>query len=133
MSAPMTDLEEMLGCLDVVVRPGSFVFQSVEPGSPLVGQAQAFVVEAEALTVVVTPAAARRQGLEPGAEFAWLTLTLNSSLEAVGLTAAFSTALGRAGISCNVLAGFHHDHLLVPLADREHAVIVLRDLGDQSH
>lgn len=133
MSVPMTDLEEMLRSLDVVVRPGSFVFQAVEPGSPLVGQAQAFVVEEEALTVVVTPAAARRQGLEPGAEFAWLTLTLNSSLEAVGLTAAFSTALGLAGISCNVLAGFHHDHLLVPLADRERAVTVLGDLRDQSH
>lgn len=61
---------------------------------------------------------------------AWLTLTVHSSLEAVGLTAAFSAALGEAGISCNVLAGFHHDHILVPWALRDAAVATLRGLRD---
>ena len=42
--------------------------------------------------------------------------------EAVGLTAAFSHALGEAGISCNVTAGYHHDHLLVPSARADEAV-----------
>ena len=42
---------------------------------------------------------------------------MDSTLEQVGLTALFSRALADAGISCNVLAGVHHDHLLVP-ADR---------------
>ena len=36
---------------------------------------------------------------------AWISLTVHSDLEAVGLTAAFSTALGQAGVSCNVVAG----------------------------
>ena len=49
---------------------------------------------------------------------------------AVGLTAAVSTALARAGIACNMLAGFHHDHLLVPLNRLDDALDVLDTLAD---
>lgn len=44
----------------------------------------------------------------------WISLQVHSELGAVGLTAAFSEALTQAGVSCNVLAGFYHDHILVP-------------------
>jgi hypothetical protein len=60
---------------------------------------------------------------------AWITLNVHSALEAVGLTAAFATALGQAGISCNVIAGYYHDHLFVGQADAERAMHVLRDLA----
>ncbi|MBG6106956.1 hypothetical protein [Frigoribacterium sp. CG_9.8] len=33
-----------------------------------------------------------------------------------------------AGISCNVLAGAHHDHILVPLARTDDALRVLHEL-----
>ena len=59
---------------------------------------------------------------------AWITLQVHSSLEAIGLTAAVSAALTEAKISCNVLAGFHHDHLLVPVADADRALEVLHEL-----
>ncbi|WCI09543.1 ACT domain-containing protein [Arthrobacter sp. OVS8] len=49
-------------------------------------------------------------------------------LEAIGLTAAVSAALTEAKISCNVLAGFHHDHILVPVADADQALEVLHEL-----
>jgi len=58
-------------------------------------------------------------------------LTVHSSLDAVGLTAAFSTALAQAGIGCNVLAGRYHDHILVPHNRREDAVAALRALSTQ--
>ena len=48
-----------------------------------------------------------------------------SDLQAVGLTAAFASALGDAGISCNVVAGLHHDHIFVPVAQATQAVDVL--------
>ena len=51
-----------------------------------------------------------------------------SSLETVGLTAAFSKALTEEEISCNVVAAFHHDHLFVPFEQRDKALEILRRL-----
>jgi hypothetical protein len=61
--------------------------------------------------------------------FAWITLTVHSSLEAVGLTAAFSRALTEAGISCNVVAAYYHDHIFVPTRDAGQAMQVLKNLS----
>jgi hypothetical protein len=47
----------------------------------------------------------------------------------VGLTATVATALAEAGIACNVVAGFHHDHLFVPWERREDALAILSDLS----
>ena len=59
---------------------------------------------------------------------AWITLTINSSLESVGLTSSFSNALARQGISCNVIAGYYHDHIFVKFDDRNTAMRILNNL-----
>ncbi len=59
----------------------------------------------------------------------WITLQVHSALDAVGLTAAFSTALAEHGISANVVAGYYHDHLLVPIDDVDRALAALRELA----
>ena len=71
---------------------------------------------------------AREHGESPRFVAAWLSLRVHSALDAVGLTAAVSRALADAGIACNVLAGFHHDHLLVPAARRADAIAALHAL-----
>jgi hypothetical protein len=53
---------------------------------------------------------------------------VNSALNAVGLTAAFATALSQSGISCNVVAGAYHDHIFVPLESAQGAMRVLHQL-----
>ena len=62
-------------------------------------------------------------------QWAQITLAVDSSLEAVGLTAAVAKALGDAGIPCNVVAAMHHDHLFVPWAQRDAAMTALHTLS----
>ncbi len=117
MAAPgETDLARMLATLGVRRRDGVFTFVAVtDPAPHLVATAHAMVRESDSTTLVLPVEVAAREGLAVVVEMAWLTLTVQSSLEAVGLTAAFSQLLGAAGIPCNVLAGHDHDHILVPL------------------
>ena len=115
-----TDLAAMLEGLRVERRPGRYVFVTVGPGGGAVKLGdgiEALIAEAEGITVIATVDRARAEGWPFDFEAAWLTLEVHSALEAVGLTAAVSAALTAEGIACNVVAGFHHDHLLVP-ADR---------------
>jgi hypothetical protein len=108
--------------LDPARRPGEFVF--AEGGEP----AEATVREDEGLTVVLRRERADELGLAYDYVAAWITLRVDSTLEQVGLTALFSRALADAGISCNVLAGLRHDHLLVPADRADEALEVLRGL-----
>jgi hypothetical protein len=57
---------------------------------------------------------------------------VHSELEGVGLTAAVSSALAEVRIACNVVAGFHHDHLFVPWERRGEALVVLQRLASGS-
>jgi len=90
------------------------------------------VHEEEGTTYVLAQDAADRQGLAYDFVASWITLRVHSSLVAVGLTAAVSDALAQRGISCNVLAGFHHDHLLVPTWRRDEALEILRGLAERA-
>lgn len=86
---------------------------------------QASIVEAEGTTMVLATTDAQRLGIRPGFVAAWLTLEVDSALDAVGLTAVVATALAAEDIPCNVLAGYHHDHLLVPVEQSDLAIAVL--------
>lgn len=117
----------MLDSLDVERRPGTFTFVAVKIPTPgLLAAAHGMVKEGELTTLVLPVESARRAGLPVVVEMAWLSLTVQSSLEAVGLTAAFSKILADHNISCNVLAGYHHDHILVPVARAADAIAALR-------
>ena len=111
-----TDLGRILASLAVRQRDGVFVFVSVPPGDPLPDvPIAAMVSESEGTSVVLGRDAAEAAGLPYEFESAWLTLTTHTSLEAVGVTASLTTALAMRNIACNVIAGFHHDHVLVPI------------------
>jgi hypothetical protein len=121
-----TDLDIMLATLAVERRPGVFTYVSVTFVSPeLLADAHALVTEGAATTIVLPVEAAERGGHRVDVRLAWLTLMVQSSLEAVGLTAHVSARLAAEGIACNVLAGYHHDHLLVPVDRAADAVAVL--------
>ncbi|HSO70657.1 MAG TPA: ACT domain-containing protein [Arachnia sp.] len=122
-----TELTTLLATMAPVVRPGAFVF--VVGVRPDEAEVLASVVEPEGLSMVLRQDDADRLGLDYTYVAGWITLSVQSSLAAVGLTAAVSTALAETGISCNVVAGYHHDHLLVPTDRLDDALASLRRLA----
>jgi hypothetical protein len=117
---PVSELSAMLAGMAPVLDGRAWFFV-VSEGEP---PADAFAVirEDEGTTAILA-------GERAGAPFARITLTVHSALEGVGLTAAVSRALAEAGIACNVVAGYHHDHLFVPWDRREEALAILQGLA----
>ncbi|MFY0730418.1 ACT domain-containing protein [Pseudomonas sp. NFX15] len=125
-----TSLATLLRSMSPQLNAGEYVFCTLPDGKLPTGlETVGSFREQEGLTVILERAHAERAGLCFDYIAAWITLNVHSALEAVGLTAAFATALGKAGISCNVIAGYYHDHLFVGLADADRALYVLRNLA----
>lgn len=81
--------------------------------------------EAEGLSVILALDEAQRAGVPYQFESGLITLTIHSSLDAVGFLAAVSAVLAEAGIPCNAVAAFHHDHLFVPREMTQRALDLL--------
>lgn len=117
-----SDLTVLLRTMEPVLHPEPYGYAVWDGALP--AGVFATVAEEEGMTVVAPLAVLRR-----GAPWARISLTVHSDLAAVGLTAAFAGALGQVGISCNVIAGYHHDHLFVQWDRREAAMAALRELS----
>ncbi len=126
-----TNLDRLLATLSPRLIDGEFVF-CVFPDSRYGDfthlEPVAAIVEPEGLTLVVPKPKADAQSLNYTSVFRMITLGAYSSLDAVGLTAAFSDKLTEHGISSNVVAGFYHDHLFVPREMAGKAVAALQEL-----
>jgi hypothetical protein len=81
--------------------------------------------EHEGTTIIIKKELADILKIEYSFIASWITLSVHSSLAAVGLTAAFSNALSQEGISCNVVAAFYHDHIFVNKKDTDKAMEIL--------
>ena len=87
------------------------------------------VVESEGVSLVLSAESAEALGVSHEGVWAMITLQVHSALAGIGLTASVSAALAQAGLACNVIAGYHHDHLFVPYERAEEAVEVLHSLS----
>jgi uncharacterized protein len=123
-----TDLARLLATLTPVRQPGVYVFATVDRELPAEVTMFACVIEPEGRSVVIRADDAVRLGLRSDYQAAWIRLDVHSSLAAVGLTAAVSAKLADLGISCNVIAGSFHDHLLVPASQADEALAALAEL-----
>ncbi len=128
-----TDLRALLAGMTPTLRPEEYVFRTLPPGETLPAGIVPFatVREDEGLTVVLE----RERRPAPGpsqqeATFRAITLGVHSSLDAVGFIAVVASALADAGIAANVLAAYHHDHVLVPAALAEQAMAIMRGVAD---
>jgi len=125
-----TDLAALLKTMTPELNQGDYVFCILPPGvkiedSHIIGSFK----EKEGTTVIISRDTADLLDLSYSFIAAWITLTVYSSLEAVGLTAAFSNALADESISCNVVAAFYHDHIFVAKKDAQRAMEVLGELA----
>lgn len=85
--------------------------------------------EAEGLSLVLEKGIADREGFPYPGVFSCIRLTVHSSLLALGLTAAVAGCLAEKGISANVIAAYHHDHVLVPEEHSRKAMTALQELS----
>lgn len=127
-----SDLQKLLSGMRPELNPGRYVFTTVVGGLPSGVTPVVTVAEQEGLTLVARLEEADAAGLAYDYVAGWITLRIHSALEAVGLTAAVARELADAGLSCNVVAGFHHDHLFVPHEQAEQAMVVLEGLARRS-
>jgi len=123
-----TDLAKMLASLRVLRRDDPVTVVTSPTPVELGPGIEAVIAEGEGQTVVVSLAEAERRNWPIEFRAAWLTVDVHSSLDAVGLTAALSSVLADCGIPCNVLAGYYHDHLLVPLERADEAIEAIEAL-----
>jgi hypothetical protein len=121
------DLGVLLRGMEPVLMPDPYGFAVWRDGVLLI-EPFATVAEAEGLTVVAPLAEVRAAGMVSD-PWARISLTIHSDLAAVGLTAAFAGALAAVGVSANVIAGFHHDHIFVAWDQRHLALDTLRELS----
>lgn len=128
----ITDLNTLLKSMSPELVEGSYVFCTVS------GRLADYIEldpiatfrEQEGLTLVLEKQKAVDANLSFEGIFSLITLTVHSSLEAVGLTAAFATKLGSHGISANVIAGYYHDHIFVQEEKAQAAMSALREFSE---
>ncbi len=122
-----TNIDVLLKTMKPFLNEGEYVFCTTT-NKINIDDAIMFFTEMEGTTIILTKEKADTLHLSYSFVAAWITLTVHSALKAVGLTAAFSTALAKENISCNVVAAFYHDHIFVDKKDSKRAMAVLEKM-----
>lgn len=125
-----THLPTLLRDMRPILNPGEYVFCNIADKNII--QDVIFIglfKEQEGWTAILAREVADELGIKYSFIAAWITLSVHSALEAVGLTAAFAKALAEVNISCNIVAGFYHDHLFVPKSKAQAAIAALNKLA----
>jgi len=127
-----TALAKLIANMEPVLNEGDYVFATVLNTESIPRAITVCEIkEKEGVTVILSKKDAERLGLSFEYIAAWITLNIHSSLEAVGLTAAFASELGKNNISCNVVAGYYHDHIFVDKKDKDKAIRVLQAMSNK--
>jgi hypothetical protein len=121
------NLATLLKNMKPVLNTGEYVFCTVSNSGKIdINNVLGTFKEKEGTTLIISKEYADLLGLTYTSVMSWISLEIHSSLEAVGLTAAFSKLLAENNISCNVVAGYYHDHIFVLKKDAEKAIYLLK-------
>ena len=128
-----SNLEKLIATMSPELQPGEYVFVSVPDHIPFLhANPLGFFLEKEGSTMILEREKADALGFFYDFVAAWITLKVYSDLSAVGLTAAFASELAKQGISCNVVAGYYHDHLFVASVDGQKALKALKAMASRT-
>jgi uncharacterized protein len=129
-----TDLTLLLKSMNPTLQDGEYVFCSVNQQVVDWSDSVPLCIfrEEEGVTLILRREDADRRQLPYGSIFRMITLSVHSSLEAVGFIAAIATQLVQHGISTNPISAFYHDHLFIPASDADKAMVVLQALSNGS-
>jgi hypothetical protein len=125
------DTKGMLAGMTPVLAPGEFVFCTTVDDRLATRASMAALAwfrEAEGVSLILGRDDAATLGFDCAVPMRRIVLEVFSSLEGVGLTAAVASALSRAGIACNMVAAYHHDHVFVPSDKAAPAMQILEAL-----
>ena len=127
----VSDRRAMISGMTPRLMPGRFVFRRMQkdPEPETMAVALCLFREAEGVSLILPEARAEPDAEQSDLVMRQITLMVMSSLEGVGLTAAVSRALADAGIPCNMVAAYAHDHVFVPEAQAEEALTLLEALS----
>ncbi|WP_431125346.1 ACT domain-containing protein [Flagellimonas flava] len=129
-----TNLSTLIANMEPELSPIAFVFVTVDDLSTLnLSKVHGFYREKEGITLILEKTVADNLGLSYDFVASCITLRIHSSLEAVGLTAAFSNTLAKQGISCNVVAAYYHDHIFVDTINATKAMDALVEMTNQNN
>jgi hypothetical protein len=125
------DLDSLLRSMKPEMQEGIFVFCTLPEGKQIPANLKPVHIfhEREGTAFVVKREEAEAAGLPCQFASRLITLTVHSSLEAVGFLAAIAAPLAEAGISVNAVSAFYHDHLFVPVERAEDAQRLLQKLA----
>lgn len=127
------DISKLLRYMNPRLNNGEFVFATITDLNTIPrGDTLCEFKEKEGITIVIEKNKADSFSLSYGFISHWITLNVHSSLEAVGLIAIVSKELSKNGISCNVIAGYYHDHIFVKSEHSKKAMEIL-DLLSKNH
>ncbi|MBC8617234.1 ACT domain-containing protein [Parabacteroides faecis] len=125
------ELQTLLANVDPVLDERSFIFctfpelnnDDICRLNPI-----GFFHEKEGLTLIITKQQAVDSHINYESVYSLISLNVHSSLDAVGLTAAFSAKLAEKNISANVVAAYYHDHIFVPEEKATQALMAIHEL-----
>ena len=109
-----SDLNKLIKGLSPKLNDGEYVFTSIK-NIELLNTSEVICTfkEKEGFTLILERSRADQLGLKYNFIASWIALEVHSSLNAVGLTSLVTTELANNEISCNVIAGYYHDHIFV--------------------
>jgi hypothetical protein len=116
-----TNLQILLKNMQAELRPGEYVFSTINPknAGDLRLKAVCTFDEPEGLTLILPRLEAEKAAITYQYPARMITLHIHSSLEAVGFLAAITKKLAENGVSVNAVSAYYHDHLFVPVEKAE--------------